>query len=117
MIDPHDDLAVNRALWTVVNEEFTDARAHEAWAGKDFVWGLFGNPERQLRALGDVADRDVIELGCGTAYISAWLARLGARPVGVDLTRRAAGHRPPLPRALQAVLPADRGQRRRRPPP
>jgi len=27
---------------------------------------------------------DVIELGCGTAYISAWLARRGARPVGVD---------------------------------
>ena len=29
---------------------------------------------------------DAIELGCGTAYVSAWLARLGARPVGVDIT-------------------------------
>lgn len=28
--------------------------------------------------------RDVIELGCGTAYVSAWLARRGARPVGID---------------------------------
>jgi SAM-dependent methyltransferase len=28
----------------------------------------------------------VVELGCGTAYVSAWLARLGARPVGVDPT-------------------------------
>ncbi len=36
--------------------------------------------------LPDVAGKDVVELGCGTAYISAWLARLGARPVGVDLT-------------------------------
>jgi SAM-dependent methyltransferase len=36
--------------------------------------------------LGDVAGLDVVELGCGTAYFSAWLARLGARPVGVDLT-------------------------------
>ena len=27
---------------------------------------------------------DVIELGCGTAYVSAWLARRGARPVGID---------------------------------
>lgn len=25
-------------------------------------------------------------LGCGTAYVSAWLARRGARPVGVDVT-------------------------------
>ena len=27
-----------------------------------------------------------MELGCGTAYISAWLAKRGARPVGVDPT-------------------------------
>src|ERR1035437_3916966 len=27
---------------------------------------------------------DVIELGCGTAYVCAWLARRGARPVGID---------------------------------
>jgi SAM-dependent methyltransferase len=86
MIDPREDLAVNRALWTVVNAEFTDARAHDAWSATDFAWGLFDNPERELCALGDVADLDVIELGCGTAYVSAWLARLGARPVGVDLT-------------------------------
>jgi SAM-dependent methyltransferase len=86
MLDPSDELAVNRALWTVVNAEFTDARAHEAWAANDFAWGLFANPERQLCVLGDVADLDVIELGCGTAYISAWLARLDARPVGVDVT-------------------------------
>jgi SAM-dependent methyltransferase len=29
---------------------------------------------------------DVVELGCGTGYISAWLARRGARAVGLDLT-------------------------------
>jgi SAM-dependent methyltransferase len=27
---------------------------------------------------------DTIELGCGTGYLSAWLARRGARPVGID---------------------------------
>jgi ubiquinone/menaquinone biosynthesis C-methylase UbiE len=31
-----------------------------------------------------VAGLDVVELGCGTAYNSAWLARRGARPVGID---------------------------------
>ena len=36
--------------------------------------------------LGDVRGLDVIELGCGTAYFSAWLARRGARPTGVDVT-------------------------------
>jgi len=43
-------------------------------------------PEAELRALGDVSGLDVVELGCGTAYFSAWLARLGARPTGVDVT-------------------------------
>lgn len=28
--------------------------------------------------------KDVIELGCGTAYVSAWLARRGAKVVGID---------------------------------
>ena len=32
----------------------------------------------------DVAGLDTIELGCGTGYVSAWLARRGARPVAVD---------------------------------
>jgi SAM-dependent methyltransferase len=33
-----------------------------------------------------VSGLDAIELGCGTAYISAWLAQRGARPIGVDIT-------------------------------
>jgi SAM-dependent methyltransferase len=81
-----DDIAVNRAVWTEVNEQFTDASADRAWAAEEFSWGLFNVPERKLRVLGDVAAADVIELGCGTAYVSAWLARLGAHPVGLDLT-------------------------------
>lgn len=86
MPDRADDVAVNRALWTVVNAEFTDEHADRAWAAEEIAWGLFGFPERELGALGDVAGLDVIELGCGTAYVSAALARQGARPVGVDVT-------------------------------
>lgn len=80
------DLDLNRSLWTQVNADFTDADADRAWSASEITWGLFRVPERQLRALGDVAGLDVVELGCGTAYFSAWLARSGARPVGVDLT-------------------------------
>ena len=86
MADRGDEVAINRALWTLVNAEFTDARAASVWAAPDITWGLFEVPERDVGALGDVAGLDVIELGCGTAYFSAWLARRGARPVGVDLT-------------------------------
>ncbi len=81
-----DELAVNRALWALVNERFTDAAAEDLWRRSDVVWGLFAVPERELGLLGDVRGRDVLELACGTAYLSAWLARAGARPVAVDLS-------------------------------
>jgi len=81
------DLAVNRALWTMVNAEFTDAHAASAWAAAEITWGIFEVPEGGLGVLGEVAGLDVVELGCGTAYFSAWLARRGARAVAVDLTR------------------------------
>jgi SAM-dependent methyltransferase len=84
--DTGADIARNRALWTVVNAQFTDEDAYRAWAAKEPTWGLFRVPERDLGVLGDVAGLDVLELGCGTAYLSGWLVRHGARPVGVDLT-------------------------------
>lgn len=77
----------NRRLWAGVNAQYTDAEAATAWGSAEFVWGLFRRPEADLGVLGDVGGLDVVELGCGTAYVSAWLARSGARPVGVDLTR------------------------------
>jgi SAM-dependent methyltransferase len=80
------DLELNRSLWTQLNAAFTDADADRAWSADEITWGLFQVPDRDVAALGDVAGLDVVELGCGTAYFSAWLARAGARPVGVDLT-------------------------------
>src|SRR3954469_14640956 len=79
-------LTTNRAFWTVVNSAFTDRDGWRAWSAPEVTWGLFGVPERDVGVLGDVAGLDVIELGCGTAYRLAWLARRGARVVGVDPT-------------------------------
>jgi SAM-dependent methyltransferase len=80
------DAAANRAAWTKVNAEYTDGRAAAAWATDEIEWGVWNLPESQVRALSDVNGKDVVELGCGTAYLSAWLAKRGARPVGVDVT-------------------------------
>ena len=80
------DQARNRAIWTLVNEQFTDDDAEARWAEHAITWGLFRIPEADLRLLGDLAGADVVELGCGTAYFSAWLARAGARPVALDLS-------------------------------
>jgi SAM-dependent methyltransferase len=76
----------NVANWTRANAEYTDESAAQAWAQDEITWGVFEIPESQVNALGDVSGLDVIDLGCGTGYFSAWLARRGARPVGVDPT-------------------------------
>jgi SAM-dependent methyltransferase len=80
------DKALNQALGAVMNERFTDAAAEAEWLRPDAVWGLFATPEREFGVLGPVDGLDVAELGCGTAYLSAWLARDGARPVAVDFS-------------------------------
>jgi SAM-dependent methyltransferase len=80
------DLGRNRDLWSVLNEQFTDAAADAAWTAPEVRWGLFGIPDRALGVLGDVDGLDVAELACGTAYFSAWLHRRGARVVALDLS-------------------------------
>jgi SAM-dependent methyltransferase len=77
----------NRALWEIVNEQFTDADAAAAWCRPVITWGLFQRAEHELATLGDVSDAAVLDLCCGTGYFSAWLARAGARPVALDLSR------------------------------
>jgi SAM-dependent methyltransferase len=75
----------NRAYWDEVNAQRFAEPGRHAWASDEFTWGIFHMAESDLRALpDDLAGRDVIELGCGTAYISAWLARRGARVTGID---------------------------------
>jgi SAM-dependent methyltransferase len=83
-----DSIAANIAHWTKNNRERLDDGARvETWAEGELRWGIFGIPEDELGGpLGDVRGRDVLELGCGTAYFSARLAKRGARPVAIDPT-------------------------------
>jgi SAM-dependent methyltransferase len=82
-----ESVGVNREVWTRSNERYGDANALRQWQAPEIRWGVWGVPESQLHALpDDLAGLDVVELGCGVSYFSAWLARRGARPVGVDPT-------------------------------
>jgi ubiquinone/menaquinone biosynthesis C-methylase UbiE len=81
-----DYVQQNVAVWTRSNAAYTDAQAERSWRREDITWGIWRIPESQLNVIGDVNGLDVIELGCGTAYFSSWLARRGARVVGVDPT-------------------------------
>jgi SAM-dependent methyltransferase len=78
-----DHVLRNRAAWDGLAAEF-EAPGHENWAAAEPSWGIWGIPESEAHVLPDVAGLDTIELGCGTGYVSAWLARRGARPVSID---------------------------------
>jgi SAM-dependent methyltransferase len=80
-----DHLARNRAAWNVSAAEYAEP-GRRNWVQAEPSWGIWSIPESEAHILPDVAGLDAIELGCGTAYVSAWLARRGARPVGIDMS-------------------------------
>jgi SAM-dependent methyltransferase len=83
-IDPADHVARNRAAWDALAPTYV-ASAERNWVADEITWGIWDVPEAKLHVLpDDLEGLDCVELGCGTAYISAWLAKRGARPVGID---------------------------------
>ena len=82
-----DHVRRNRQRWDEWAADYAE-RAPRQWAADEISWGIWDIPESEVHLLPDVAGLDVIELGCGTAYVSAWLARRGARPVGLDNSPR-----------------------------
>jgi SAM-dependent methyltransferase len=79
-----EHVAANREAWDRYAPGYVEP-GHRAWASDEPSWGIWGVPESALHLLpDDLEGKDAVELGCGTAYVSAWLARRGARPVGID---------------------------------
>lgn len=84
-----EHVAVNRRYFDGTRADWFGSRAHRHWAATEPVWGIWNIPQSQLPVLPeDISGQDAVELGCGTAYVSAWLARRGARPIGLDISVR-----------------------------
>jgi SAM-dependent methyltransferase len=84
VIETGDHVRRNRAAWDRWADEYAGPGLRN-WAAPEPAWGIGGIPEAQAGVLpADLAGRDSIELGCGTGYVSAWLAHRGARPAGLD---------------------------------
>ena len=84
MGDLPDYVLRNRASWDAQAKDYV-AAAEKHWASEKPSWGIWKISESELKLLpADLTGKDVIELGCGTAYVSAWMARRGARVVGID---------------------------------
>lgn len=112
----------NRAFWNAHSDAYQ--RDHGAQLQRQHAeglgWGVWSIPDAELGVLGDVAGRDVLELGCGAGHSLVALARQGARPVGLDLSERQldharkvteqAGVKVPLLQASAAAVPLRPGR-------
>ena len=84
MSDLPEHVRRNRAKWDAYAQKHP-IEGEASWAQDTPRWGIWQVPETEVRMLpDDLIGKDAIELGCGTAYVSAWLARRGARVVGID---------------------------------
>ena len=80
--DTPDYVEGNRSFWN------GEAPKYARWADRNWTsdpsWGIWGIPETEVGLLSDIAGKAVLEAGCGTGYVSGWIAKLGGMPVGLD---------------------------------
>lgn len=77
--------SVGRTWWDANAREYLDEHG-EFLGAAELTWCPEGLRESDVRLLGDVAGRDVLEVGCGAAQCSRWLVGLGARVVATDVS-------------------------------
>ena len=83
---PGSHVTVNRDYWNARAADWA-AAGERLWAVPAPEWGIWGLPEAELGLLpADMAGQAAIELGCGTGYVSGWMARRGARVTAVDVS-------------------------------
>ena len=81
-----ESLQGNVDAWQKLAVEFA-GYAESSWADDEPNWGIWGIPDSHIGLLPeDMTGLDCIELGCGTAYVSAWMCRRGASVVAIDPT-------------------------------
>ena len=77
----HKTIELNRRSWDTISAHY---QASTRISTDDVHYGSLAPGERELRLLGDVAGKRVIEIGCGGGQNSIALAKWGATCVGVD---------------------------------
>ena len=82
---PSRHTRANRRFWNAAADLYQEKHG-DRLARTAKAWGVWRIPEDQVRALGDVRGKRVLELGCGAAQWSKALAADGATCVGIDIS-------------------------------
>jgi SAM-dependent methyltransferase len=64
---------------------------HGAFLDRGLIWGPEGWSEAELRLLGPLHGKRVLDLGCGAGQTSQWLASEGAEVTSLDISRSMLG--------------------------
>ena len=104
-VDEAESRAANGPDWDRYADEYQST--HGAFLGDaGFVWGPEGLTEAEAGILGDLADRDVLEVGSGAGQCSRWVRSRGGRAYGVDLSMRQLQHARRLDEETGIVVPS-----------
>jgi SAM-dependent methyltransferase len=90
-VDEAESRRANGPDWDRYADEY-QATHGEFLGDAGFVWGPEGLTEAEAGVLGDVAGRDVLEVGSGAGQCSRWIRAQGGRSVGLDLSLRQLQH-------------------------
>lgn len=104
-VPPAEGGRASRGWWDANAAEYLDE--HGDFLGPaDFCWCPEGLREADAHLLGDVAGRDVLEVGAGAGQCSRWLGAHGSRAVATDVSAGmlAAGRR--IDAAVGVAVPA-----------
>ena len=82
---PQESARANRHWWDAEAAAYQDEHG-EFLGDADLLWCPEGLREADAHLLGDVADRDVLEIGCGAAQGARWLVAAGARVTAFDVS-------------------------------
>lgn len=113
-VDSSESARANRRWWDADADHYM--AEHGDFLGRgDFVWCPERLREADARLLGPVAGRRVLEVGCGAAMCSRWLAGQGALVTAMDLSAGMLRHARTGAAGTGVVVPLVQGDAERLP--
>jgi SAM-dependent methyltransferase len=104
-VDEEQSRRANGPDWDRYADEYQ--ASHGGFLGDvGFVWGPEGLTEDVAGVLGEVAGKDVLEVGSGAGQCSRWVRAQGGRSIGLDLSFRQLQHSRRIDGATGVTVPS-----------
>ena len=103
-VDEAESVRANRADWDAYADEYQSTHG-EFLGDAGFLWGPEGVREDTVGALGDVAGKIVLEIGCGAGQCARWVRAHDGRSIGIDVSMRQLQHSRRIDQEVGVVVP------------